>query len=190
MCIHARDAECAYDPELPGPLYTADQVRVPPTLEEVRCSRRRTRRRKHAVNAQGEVKGKHDLHATFLICQHKGSSMHSIALRPNSPVAHFFRLPLPLRLIYSAFLASSERLQSKEIPLLSHLIAHSTCTSQMCSTSLQPMTNLLISFFSPPLSSLRATTPAPLSAPPPTALRPPSLTLASLSSPFAATTGG
>lgn len=26
---------CAYDPELPGPIYTPDQVRVPPSLDEV-----------------------------------------------------------------------------------------------------------------------------------------------------------
>lgn len=26
---------CAYDPELPGPIYHTDQVRVPPTLVEV-----------------------------------------------------------------------------------------------------------------------------------------------------------
>eukprot|EP00966_Prymnesium_polylepis_P064795 1502921-Prymnesium_polylepis.1 len=27
--------DCAYDPELPGPIYHTDQVRVPPTLEHV-----------------------------------------------------------------------------------------------------------------------------------------------------------
>ena len=27
--------QCAYDPEMPGPLHTADQIGVPPSLSEV-----------------------------------------------------------------------------------------------------------------------------------------------------------